>query len=117
MWYMGQRTSVYLDDDLHAAVKASGVPLAELIRRGLGTTAPAQAQPPAPAAPAGPLALPPGEPCPASPAPDPDAGSASHPALASAASPCAPPAAQPSRDASASTRYPRAPRVRRARHR
>jgi hypothetical protein len=23
---MGQRTSVYLDDDLHAAVKASGVP-------------------------------------------------------------------------------------------
>jgi hypothetical protein len=32
---MGQRTSVYLDDDLHAAVKASGVPLAELIRRGL----------------------------------------------------------------------------------
>jgi hypothetical protein len=99
MWYMGQRTSVYLDDDLHAAVKASGVPLAELIRRGLGTAAPAPAQPPAPAAPAGPLAHPPGEPCPASPAPDPDAGSATHPALASAASPCAPPAAQPSRDA------------------
>jgi hypothetical protein len=33
---MGQRTSVYLDEDLQAAVKASGVPLAELIRRGLG---------------------------------------------------------------------------------
>ena len=32
---MGQCTSIYLDDDLHAAVKASGVPLAELIRRGL----------------------------------------------------------------------------------
>ena len=31
---MGQRTSVYLDDDLHAAAKASGVPLAELFRRG-----------------------------------------------------------------------------------
>jgi hypothetical protein len=35
VWYMGTRTSVYLDDDLKAAVKASGVPLAELIRRGL----------------------------------------------------------------------------------
>ena len=33
---MGNRTSVYLDDDLQAAVKASGTPLAELIRRGLG---------------------------------------------------------------------------------
>jgi hypothetical protein len=27
---MGQRTSVYLDDDLHTAIKASGIPLAEL---------------------------------------------------------------------------------------
>jgi hypothetical protein len=35
---MGQRTSVYLDDDLHA-VKASGVPLADLIRRGLAPDA------------------------------------------------------------------------------
>jgi hypothetical protein len=34
---MGRRTSIYLDDDLQAAVKASGVPLAELIRRGLTT--------------------------------------------------------------------------------
>jgi hypothetical protein len=32
---MGQPTSVYLDGDLRAAAKASGVPLAELIRRGL----------------------------------------------------------------------------------
>lgn len=32
---MGKRTSVYLSDDLEAAVKTSGVPLAELIRRGL----------------------------------------------------------------------------------
>jgi hypothetical protein len=38
---MGQRTSVYLDDGLQAAVKASGVPPGELIRRGLG----AEAQP------------------------------------------------------------------------
>lgn len=37
--YIGQRTSVYPDDDLHAAVKASGVPLAELIRRGLAASA------------------------------------------------------------------------------
>ena len=35
---MGQRTSVYLDDSLQAAVKASGVPLAELIRRGLAAS-------------------------------------------------------------------------------
>jgi hypothetical protein len=32
---MGQRSSVYLADDLAAAVKASGTPLGELIRRGL----------------------------------------------------------------------------------
>jgi hypothetical protein len=64
----GERTSVYLDDDVQAAVKASGVPLAELVRRGLGTAAAAPAQAPAPAqaaaSPAGPLVLPPGEPCP-----------------------------------------------------
>jgi hypothetical protein len=30
------KTSVYLPGDLSAAVKASGVPLAELVRRGLG---------------------------------------------------------------------------------
>jgi hypothetical protein len=41
---MGQRSSVYLADDLAAAVKASGVPLAELVRRGLaaGDAPPAQ---------------------------------------------------------------------------
>jgi hypothetical protein len=39
---LGQRSSVYLADDLAAAVKASGVPLAELVRRGLAaSTAPA----------------------------------------------------------------------------
>ena len=32
---MGQRTSVYLDDALQSAVKASGIPLSELVRRGL----------------------------------------------------------------------------------
>jgi hypothetical protein len=32
---MGRRTSVYLDDALEAAVRASGVPVAELVRRGL----------------------------------------------------------------------------------
>jgi hypothetical protein len=31
----GERTCVYLTADLAAAVKASGTPLAELIRRGL----------------------------------------------------------------------------------
>ena len=36
---MGQRTSVYLDDDLHAAAETSGVPLAELLRRGLADQA------------------------------------------------------------------------------
>ena len=36
VWYMaGERTSVYLATDLAAAVRASGTPLAELIRRGL----------------------------------------------------------------------------------
>ncbi|MGH3304619.1 MAG: hypothetical protein ACRDOK_23660 [Streptosporangiaceae bacterium] len=33
---MGRRTSVYLSDDLAAAVTGSGIPLGELIRRGLG---------------------------------------------------------------------------------
>jgi hypothetical protein len=53
---MGQRTSVYLEDDLHTAAKASGIPLAELVRRGLAanTAPPAQAQVPA-AAPLGTL--------------------------------------------------------------
>ena len=36
---MGQRTSVYLDDGLHAAAEASGVPLAELLRRSLADQA------------------------------------------------------------------------------
>lgn len=40
----GERTRVYLAADLAASVKASGVPLAELVRRGLAAcTAPAQA--------------------------------------------------------------------------
>ncbi len=44
-WYMtGERTSVYLAADLAAAVKASGQPLAELIRRGL-TAGTAEAAP------------------------------------------------------------------------
>jgi hypothetical protein len=37
---MGVRTSIYLDDDLHAAWKASGVPGAEVFRRGLGARLP-----------------------------------------------------------------------------
>ena len=32
---MGRKTSVYLSDDLDAQVRASKLPLAELIRRGL----------------------------------------------------------------------------------
>ena len=44
---MGQRSSVYLADDLAAAVKASGQSLAELIRRDLtaGRGAVARAKP------------------------------------------------------------------------
>jgi hypothetical protein len=42
----GERTSVYLAADLAAAVKASGVPLAELVRRGLATGT-AEVTPPA----------------------------------------------------------------------
>ncbi len=34
------KTSVYLPDELAAAVKASGVPMAELIRRGLAAESP-----------------------------------------------------------------------------
>jgi hypothetical protein len=36
MYHMAKRTSVYLSDDLEAAVKASGLPLAAILRRGLG---------------------------------------------------------------------------------
>ena len=43
----GERTSVYLAEDLAAAVKASGTSLAELVRRGLGAD---EAQPTEPAA-------------------------------------------------------------------
>jgi hypothetical protein len=39
----GRRTSIYLREELEAAVKASGLPIAELIRRGLGTAAPERA--------------------------------------------------------------------------
>ena len=46
---MGQRTSVYLDDSLRAAVKASAVPLAELIRLGAGDGQAAQSAAPGPA--------------------------------------------------------------------
>lgn len=37
---MGLRTSVYLSDELAAMWKASGVPLAEVIRRGLAAGGP-----------------------------------------------------------------------------
>jgi hypothetical protein len=48
----GERTSVYLAADLAAAVKTSGAPLAELIRRGLTASTGETAQPaPGPAAP------------------------------------------------------------------
>jgi hypothetical protein len=40
---MGVRTSVYLSGDLAAAVKAAGVPLAELVRRGLEARSPEEA--------------------------------------------------------------------------
>ena len=37
---MGQRTSIYLPDDLAAKVKSSRIPLAELVRRGLNASGP-----------------------------------------------------------------------------
>ena len=40
---MGKRSSIYLSEELEAAVKASGLPVVELIRRGLGTAAPERA--------------------------------------------------------------------------
>lgn len=36
----GRKTSVYLSEELSAQVEASGVPLAELIRRGLAANEP-----------------------------------------------------------------------------
>lgn len=54
MAVVGKRTSVYLSDGLAAAVEASGVPLAELIRRGLGAPLPPAAAVPARPAPARP---------------------------------------------------------------
>jgi hypothetical protein len=39
----GRRTSVYLSEDLAAAVDASGVPLAEIVRRGLADPLPGPA--------------------------------------------------------------------------
>lgn len=59
----GERTSVYLAADLAAAVKASGQPLAELIRRGLAAGTAETAQPSA-SSPASPSlgALPDGDP-------------------------------------------------------
>jgi hypothetical protein len=54
MTAVGKRTSVYLSDGLAAAVSASGVPLAELIRRGLGAGSTAEPPPGEPAAPAAP---------------------------------------------------------------
>ena len=58
---MGRRTSVSLDDSLQAAEKASGVPIAELVRRGLGAGSGETAQPTTPG-PVGPslVALPDG---------------------------------------------------------
>lgn len=37
---MGKRTSIYLSDELAEAVRASGVPIAELVRRGLEASRP-----------------------------------------------------------------------------
>lgn len=54
---MGKRTSVYLSDELSAAVKASGKTLAEIIRRGLEADSGAR-QPAPEIRPAGPQAPP-----------------------------------------------------------
>ena len=62
---MGQRTSVYLDDGLQAAVKASGVPIAELSAAALASgTAEAARSAPSPAS-TSLTALPDGKPTPA----------------------------------------------------
>jgi hypothetical protein len=37
---MGKRTSIYLSDELAEAVRVSGIPVPELIRRGLGISEP-----------------------------------------------------------------------------
>lgn len=95
---MGQRTSVYLDDDLHAAVKASGVPLAELIRRGLvagtaGVTPPATTSMMTTTTSL--AALHDGEPSPGVLCAGPAASSATPASTASASSRCVPPAPPP----------------------
>ena len=89
---MGQRTSVYLDDDLHAAAKASGVPLAELIRHGL-TAEPAAAATTTDR----PVILPAGEPCPGAVCSGPGCWQRDTAAMASATWSGAQPAVQPSR--------------------
>ncbi len=63
---MSQRTSVYLDDGLQAAAKASGVPLAELVRRGLAASTAPASQPSVEdvVPPPFPSGLPNGDPCP-----------------------------------------------------
>jgi hypothetical protein len=64
----GERTSVYLGADLATAVKASGQPLVELIRRGLTAGTAEVAQQPAPVPAISSLsAIPSGEPRPRSP--------------------------------------------------
>jgi hypothetical protein len=61
----GERTSVYLGADLAAAMKASGQPLVELIRRGLTAGTAEAAQQPAPVPAISSLsAIPSGEPSP-----------------------------------------------------
>ena len=40
---MPLKTSVYLSDELTAAVRACGVPLAEIVRRGMGAADPDEA--------------------------------------------------------------------------
>ena len=61
----GERTSVYLGADIAAAVKASGQPLVELIRRGLMAGTAEVAQQPAPVPAISSLsAIPSGEPSP-----------------------------------------------------
>ena len=104
---MGERTSVYLATDLRDAVKASGVPLAGLVRRGLAAGAGDLKQPaPCPAAPS--LAgIPECEPSRGAICIGPAAGNAIRRSTASARSRSAPPAAQPSKAALTSGTCPR----------
>src|SRR5260370_16241975 len=110
---MGQRSSVYLADGLAAGVKASGQPLAGLIRRGFtaGAGHGTQAAVDEAVTTSPPSALPPGEPSPGVLCMGSRCYSATPHGTASALSPCAPPAQPPLETPHTSAKHPHAPRT------